>query len=62
MQDWPSLTQSQHPGQSFAIKNILLGNRVEIVVLNDTAWGLWILPYPIDRSQWWPFDESKKDL
>ena len=37
MQDWTSLTQAQHLGQSFAIKNILLVNRVEIEVSNDTA-------------------------
>ena len=33
-------TQAQHLGQSFAIKNILLVNRVEIEVINDTAWAL----------------------
>ena len=32
-----TLTQAQHLGQSFAIKNILLVNRVEIEVSNDTA-------------------------
>ena len=37
MQDWTSLTQTQHLGQSFAIKNILLVNRVEIEVSNDNA-------------------------
>ena len=37
MQDWTSLTQAQHLGQSFAIKNILLVNRVEIEVSNDTV-------------------------
>ena len=37
MQDWTSLTQAQHIGQSFAIKNILLVIRVEIEVSNDTA-------------------------
>ena len=37
MQDWTSLTQAQNLGQSFAIKNILLFNRVEIEVSNDTA-------------------------
>ena len=37
MQDWTSLTQAQHLDQSFAIKNILLVNRVEIGVSNDTA-------------------------
>ena len=31
------MTQVQHIGQSFAIKNILLVNRVEIEVPNDTA-------------------------
>ena len=29
--------QAQHLAQSFAIKNILLVNRVKIEVLNDTA-------------------------
>ena len=62
MQDWTSLTQAQHPDQYFSIKNIPLVNRVEIEVINDTAWALWIFPYPIDHNQWWPFDESKKDL
>ena len=37
MQDWTSLTQAQQLGQSFAIKNILLVNRVEIEVINNTA-------------------------
>ena len=37
MQDWTSLTQAQHLGQPFAIKNILLVSRVEIEVINDTA-------------------------
>ena len=37
MQDGTSLTQAQHLGQSFAIKNILLVNRVEIDVSNDTV-------------------------
>ena len=37
MQDWTSLSQAKHLGQSFAIKNILLVNRVEIEVSNDTA-------------------------
>ena len=37
MQDWTSLTQAQLLGQSFAIKNILLVNRIEIEVSNDTA-------------------------
>ena len=37
MQDWTSLTQAQHLGQSFEIKNILLVNRVKIEVPNDTA-------------------------
>ena len=37
MQDWTSLTQAQHLGQSFAIKNILLVFRFKIEVLNDTA-------------------------
>ena len=37
MQDWTSLTQAQHLGQSFAIKNILSVNRVEMEVSNDTA-------------------------
>ena len=37
VQDWTSLTQAQHLGQSFGTKNILLVNRVEIEVLNDTA-------------------------
>ena len=37
MQDWTSLTQAQHLGQFFAIKNILLVNRVKIEVSNDTA-------------------------
>ena len=37
MQDWTSLTQAQHLGQSFAIKNILLVNRVKMKVLNDTV-------------------------
>ena len=37
MQDWTSLTQAQHLGQSFAFKNILLVNGVEIEVFNDTV-------------------------
>ena len=37
MQDWTSRTQAQHLGQSFAIKNILLVNRVEIEVSTDIA-------------------------
>ena len=37
MKDWTSLTQAQHLGQSFSIKNILLINRVKIEVINDTA-------------------------
>ena len=40
MQDWTSLTQAQRLGQSFAIKSILLVNRVAIEVSNDTAWAL----------------------
>ena len=36
MQDWTSLVQPQHLGQSFAINNILLVNRVETEVINDT--------------------------
>ena len=40
MQDWTSLTQAQYHGQSFAFKNILLVNRVEIEILNDTALAL----------------------
>ena len=36
MQDCTSLTQAQHLDQSFAIKNILLVNRVEIEIINDT--------------------------
>ena len=40
MQDWTSLYQAQNLGQSFAIKNILLVNRVEIEVSNDTACAL----------------------
>ena len=37
MQNWTSVTRAQHLGQSFAIKNILLVNRVEIEVSKDTA-------------------------
>ena len=37
MQDWTTLTQAQHLGQSFAIKNILLVNRGKIKVSNDTV-------------------------
>ena len=37
MHDWTSLTEAQHLVQSFAIKNILLVNRVKIEVSNDTA-------------------------
>ena len=37
MQDWASLTQAQHLGQSFVIKNILLVNRVKTKVSNDTV-------------------------
>ena len=62
MQDWTNLTQAQQLGQSSAIENILLVNRVEIEIVSDTARALWILPYPIDRNQWWPLDESKKNL
>ena len=40
MQDWSSLTQAQLLGQSFAIKNILLVNRVEMEAMNDTARAL----------------------
>ena len=40
MQDWTSLTQAQHLGQSFAIRTILLINRVKIEVINDTARAL----------------------
>ena len=37
MQDWTSLTKTLYLGQSFAIKNILSVNAVEIEVSNDTA-------------------------
>ena len=37
MQDWTSLTQAQHLGQSFAIINILLVNRGKTEVINGTA-------------------------
>ena len=37
MQNWTSLTQAQHVGQFLAIKNIMLVNRVDIEVSNDTA-------------------------
>ena len=37
MQDWTSLIQAQHLGQSSAIFNIQLVNRVKIEVSNDTA-------------------------
>ena len=30
--------------------------------INNTVRALQILPYPIDRNQWCPFNESKKDL
>ena len=37
MQDWTNPTQVQYLGQPFAIKNILLVNRVKIEVINDNA-------------------------
>ena len=37
MKDWTSLTQAQHLGQSFSIKNIPLVNTVKTEVINDTA-------------------------
>ena len=40
MQDWTNLTQAQQLGQSSAIENILLVNRVEIEIVSDTARAL----------------------
>ena len=62
MQDGTSLTQAQHVGKSFAIKNILLVNRVEIEVSNDTVWAFEFCLTQLIVIKWWPFNESKKDL
>ena len=62
MQDWTSLTQAQHLGQSFAIKNILLLNRVKIEVSNDTACALEFCLTQLIVIKWGPFNESKKGV